>query len=220
MGIVQRTKDPDVPAVATADEVEVSILSLPDDAARWNLVSRLLEYRKRVFIDTMDWELYHAEGIEADQYDSLDTVYIIAHRSGTVVGGARIKPTSVSIGYGTISYSYMIRDACLGLLPGMPTTLCDDPPPVSDDVWELTRFAADPIPGLGESILNAANEYLHLRAVKECLFLGSPAFLRMARRLGWSPVALGRATGNKDGKFIAFKCPVRPPFCRAPSGLA
>lgn len=212
MEIVQRTKEQNMPTAAAADDVEVSILSLPTDAARWNLVSRLLEYRKRVFIDMMDWELYHAEGIEADQYDSLDTVYIIAHRSGTVVGGARIKPTSVSIGGGTISYSYMIRDACLGLLPGMPTTLCDVPPPVSDDVWELTRFAADPVPGLGERILTAANEYLHARAVKECLFLGSPAFMRMARKLGWSPVALGRTMGNKDGKFIAFKCAVLPPF--------
>lgn len=192
-------------------DYEISVLSLPKDAPRWGLVSRLLEYRKRVFIDDMDWQLYHAEGFEADQYDSLDTVYVVAHQDGVVIGGARIKPTSVIIGRGIITYSYMIRDACRGLLPGMPTTLCDEEPPISDHVWELTRFAADPLPGLGEGILQAANDYLFQHHAKECLFLGSPAFLRMARMLGWTPVPLGKTSGNQDGRFVAFKCAVRGP---------
>ncbi|WP_330447732.1 hypothetical protein FLP41_01715 (plasmid) [Paracoccus marcusii] len=72
--------------------------------------------------------LHHAEGIEFEQYDTFDTVYVIAHRDGRAIGGARLKRTDCSFGGGKVVYSYMIRDAHRGLLPGMPTNLCRDEP--------------------------------------------------------------------------------------------
>ena len=105
----------------------------------------------------------------------------------------------------------MIRDAHRGLLPGMPTNLCHDEPPVDPQAWELTRFAALPVPGLAEAILEASNEYLHDVGATDCLFLGPPAFLRMASRLGWTPRPMGDLVSNDDGKFLAFACAVRQP---------
>lgn len=193
-----------------AAPVEVTTVVLPRDLARFDLVASFLRLRKQIFVDRMAWPLHHAEGIEFEQYDTFDTAYVIAHRSGRAVGGARLKRTDHSFGEGRVVYSYMIRDAHLGLLPGMPRNLCHDAPPVTPRAWELTRFAALPVPGLAERILEAANDHLRAEGATDCLFLGPPAFLRMASRLGWTPRPLGDLVGNADGRFLAFSCAVRP----------
>lgn len=191
--------------------LRVEVLVLPFDVGRFDLVAKFLEFRKKVFVDQMCWPLHHAEGIEFEQYDTFDTAYVIAHENGEVVGGARLKRTDKLHGRGKVRYSYMIRDAHLGLLPGMPDDLCYRAPPVDPGCWELTRFAALPRPRLAERILEAANDYLHRIGAHECLFLGPPAFLRMAARLGWTPKPLGDVVSNDDGRFLAFACPVRTP---------
>lgn len=194
-----------------AADITVELICLPRDMARFDLVTSFFKLRKQIFVDRMAWPLHHAEGIEFEQYDTFDTVYVIAHRDGQAVGGARLKRTDTSFGAGKVVYSYMIRDAHLGLLPGMPTNLCHEDPPVDAGAWELTRFAALPLPGLAESILEAANTHLHAVGASECLFLGPPAFLRMAARLGWTPRPMGDLVSNDDGKFLAFACAVRGP---------
>lgn len=143
-----------------------------------------------------------------------NVTYVVAHRDGEVVGGARLMPTTRRLGV----YSYMIRDACRGLLEGMPRNLCDVVPPVRADVWELTRFAANE-QGVGEAILRVANDHLRSLDASACLFLGPPAFMRMAKKLGWAPHPLGGIRGNHDGRFLAFECAVVGPATRAPAGL-
>lgn len=191
--------------------ISIEIVELPFQITRLDLVRDYLRLRKEVFIDRMSWALGQADDLEFDQYDTLDTTYVIAHRNGEVVGGARVKPTHGRQACGHSMYEYMIRDAHLGLLPGMPQQLCEKTPPLSPDDWELTRLVALPIRGVAERILEAANDHLFRKGAKGCLFLGPPAFLRMAERLGWTPRKLGDVVENKDGKFLAFACPVRPP---------
>lgn len=197
---------------------DVSVIELPDGLQDTDLVARFMRFRKEVFVDRMAWPLWHAEGIEFEQYDTFDTTYVVAHRGRKVVGGARLKRTDATHGHGVVVYSYMIRDAYLGLLPGMPAELCNDDPPIDDRIWELTRFVADEkVPGVGEAILRAANKYLYAKGATTCLFLGPPAFLRMARRLGWLSRPMGPVVGNADGRFLAFSCGVIPPEAFAPS---
>lgn len=193
-------------------DISVEVLVLPSDMGRYDLVANFLKLRKKVFMDRMEWPLNQYEGLEYEQYDTFDTTYVIAHRNGEVIGGARLKRTDKVHGNGQVVYSYMIRDAHLGLLPGMPHDLCCDSPPVDPKSWELTRFTALPIKGLAERILEVANSYLFAVGAKKCLFLGPPAFLRMASKLGWTPVRLGDVVENDDGKFLAFACAVRSPL--------
>ncbi|TCP44122.1 acyl-homoserine-lactone synthase [Rhodovulum marinum] len=188
--------------------IELAALRLPFDHRRWNLVTRFLALRKSVFIDRLKWDLYHVQDLEFEQYDYLGAVYIVAHRGTEVVGGARLLRTDWRYGRGKYVYSYMIRDAWLGLLPGLPREVCADEPPVSAKVWELTRLAAM-TPGIAADVLTAANAYLAGQNAEECLFLGPTSFMRMARSMGYQPRALGAITGNKDGRFIAFGCGVR-----------
>jgi N-acyl-L-homoserine lactone synthetase len=65
--------------------------------------------------------------VELDQFDRLDTVYIIAQDGhGCINGCARLLPTNSP---------YLLGEVFPQLLNGMP-------PPCTSDVWELSRFAA------------------------------------------------------------------------------
>ena len=194
-----------------ASHLNVSVLRLPWNITDWDLVTAYLRFRKAVFIDDLKWDLSEVHGIEFEQYDTFDTVYIVAHAGREVLGGARLKRTDCRHGTGNLSYSYMIRDACRNLLPGMPTNLCFSPPPVDKSIWELTRLATIRDPKMGQAVLRAANRFLHSIQARTCLFLGPPAFMRMARRMGFDPIAMGPVTGNHDGRFVAFECAVVPP---------
>lgn len=189
---------------------DLTIIRMPDGASRYDLVVAFLKLRKEVFIDRMDWPLYRYEAIEFEQYDTFNAVYIVACQNGEVIGGARLIRTDQRIGMGEVRYSYMIRDAYYDLLPGMPSTLCYDEPPSCPEVWELTRLVTLRNTKAAQDILRAANDFLKREGAEHCLFLGSPAFLRMAKGMGFQPKRLGPIVRNDDGAFLAFSCEVMP----------
>lgn len=87
----------------------------------------IAEYRHRIFIERLGWQLPVADGMERDQFDRTDTVYVVARDSrGAICGCARLLPTTGP---------YLLRDIFPDLLGGLPS-------PASPDVWELSRFAA------------------------------------------------------------------------------
>lgn len=176
------------------------------------LIGEFHRMRKRVFVEDMGWQVPVDDEFEIEQYDCADTVYLIAHdtKFGGVLGGARLlRTTHVSIDKTT---SYMIRDAYLGRLPGIPSTICSKEPPCDKDVWELTRIISFGQTSLGPKILQAANDFLANEDARACLFLGSPAFMRMARSMGFRARVLGPIHSNKDGRFLAFSCDVLTPL--------
>ncbi|MEM7491484.1 MAG: acyl-homoserine-lactone synthase [Pseudomonadota bacterium] len=195
---------------------QLSVIRMPGDVSRYDLVMAFFKLRKAIFIDKMDWPLYAYETIEFEQYDTFQAVYIIAHEGDRVLGGARLIRTDHRIGNGSIRYSYMIRDAYEGVLPGMPQKLCYDEPPSAPNVWELTRLATLPGTDVAGDILNGANDFLLTEKAKTCLFLGPPGFLRMARSMGYQPVRIGPTVRNDDGAFLAFSCDVVVREARTP----
>lgn len=192
----------------TSDGVVVEVIMCPERLDRWHLVNEYLKLRKQVFVDRLEWPLFHAEELEFEQYDSFDTVYVVASRHGAVVGGARLRRCDQVSGTGRTQYSYMIRDACLGILPGLPVDMCDTPPPVRSDAWEITRMVVNGPRHIFAAILQRANTYLAGKDAKTVLFLGSPAFQRMAVAWSWPVQTLGPIVGNGDGRFRVFECPV------------
>lgn len=188
--------------------MEVSVIRVPDGLPRWDLVTKYLRLRKEVFIDRLDWPLYEIEGMEFEQYDTVNAVYVIAHSGSDVLGGARLLRTTQKVGMGRITYSYMIRDACRNILPGLPSDLCADEPPSDPLIWELTRLATLSGPKITSVILKKTNAFLKSEGARACLFLASPTFMRLAENLGFLPIALGPVKENKDGKFLAFRCDV------------
>ena len=195
---------------------ELTIIRMPNGVSRYDLVISFLQLRKQIFVDEMAWPLYSYESIEFEQYDTFNAVYIIAHDGDKVLGGARLIRTDQRIGTGAIRYSYMIRDAYEGFLPGMPRRLCYEEPPRCASAWELTRLATLPATDVARDILHAANAFLHEEGASQCLFLGPPAFMRMAKAMGYAPTGLGPIVRNEDGAFLAFSCAVVPPLTVAP----
>ena len=187
----------------------VEVVRCPSNLDRWHLVNEYLKLRKEVFVDRLEWPLFHAEELEFEQYDSFDTVYVIATLNGVTVGGARLRRANQVSGKGQLQYSYMIRDACLGILPGLPDNLCYEVPSMDTSMWEITRMVVKGPRGISRMILAKVNEFLSEEGAETVLFLGSPAFKRMANSLNWPVKQLGPVTGNDDGAFQVFECPVR-----------
>jgi len=80
-----------------------------------------------VFVEMLGWELQTRDGLELDQFDRADTVYVAARNEhGAVVGIARLLPTT---------RPYLLRDV-------FPQLLHEQPLPCTSAVWELSRFAA------------------------------------------------------------------------------
>lgn len=97
-----------------------------------DIVPQLLEdigrYRHKVFVEMLKWELLvEVPGIERDQFDRDDTLYVVARdEEGAVIGTSRLLPTTKP---------YLLGEVFPELMAGAE-------PPRDPRVWELSRFAA------------------------------------------------------------------------------
>lgn len=89
--------------------------------------SKVGQYRHKVFVEQLGWDIPTQDGMELDQFDRPDTMYVVAQDSeGEVFGCARLLPTT---------RPYLLGELFPQLLNGLP-------PPSSPWLWELSRFAA------------------------------------------------------------------------------
>lgn len=92
-----------------------------------DLFEKISSYRHKVFVETLGWKLITRNGMELDQFDRPDTVYVVSQdEHGSVNGCTRLLPTN---------HPYLLCEVFPQLLNGLP-------PPCTPDVWELSRFAA------------------------------------------------------------------------------
>lgn len=98
------------------------------------LVEGISHYRHKVFIDALGWELQTRNGMELDQFDRPDTLYVVAQdEEGRINGCARLMPTN---------RPYLLGEVFPQLMNGLS-------PPCTPDIWELSRFAAVDLNGRG-----------------------------------------------------------------------
>jgi acyl homoserine lactone synthase len=84
-------------------------------------------YRYRVFVERLGWDLKVTNDLEFDQFDRPDTLYVVAQDDdGAIIGTARLLPTT---------WPYLLAEI-------FPRLLGDVPAPCSNEIWELSRFAA------------------------------------------------------------------------------
>lgn len=140
------------------------------------------EYRYRVFVEMLGWELQCEPGFEADQFDRKDTVYVVAHdENSDIIGLGRLLPTTSP---------YLLGDVFPDLLNGAA-------PPCSPDVWELSRFAAvdfnsTSTSALGQFSSEIAIELLHqsiatarAHGAKQLITVSPLGIERLLRRAGF-----------------------------------
>ncbi len=127
------------------------------------LFANVLRARREAFIVRNQWDLPETMGMEYDQYDTPQSRWLAVHSAaGEVLAGVRLTPTTARCGL----YSYMIRDAQLGLLDSIPSDLLYEQAPVDADVWEVTRgFVAK---DLSSSVRFKARMHLVLQMFHTC----------------------------------------------------
>lgn len=158
-----------------------------------DLLSKYLMARKSVFIDRLNWHVSEADGMEFDQYDTPFCRWIVLVEFGEIVGGVRLLPTTATCGI----YSYMLRDAHLGLLEDFPTDVLFIDPPAHSGAWEASRFfIKDSIPGarrlLIQSLLFAEmNRVAKENGAKFILGIVPAVWSRWARRLDVMATPIG-----------------------------
>lgn len=177
-----------------------------DDQEKVRAFGRL---RKTVFMDDLSWDLHSVKDAEWDQYDCSWAVYILIENdeTGEIVGGARLLRTDQEDYISQLDEhptSYMLRDAFLGRLEGLPSSVTFAAPPQDELVWELTRLTATP--EVSQMVMRAVDQYLATQGATECLALSTPIVMRIARNMGFSPEPLGAMQSNETGRFQAFRC--------------
>ncbi|ARE39496.1 hypothetical protein RGUI_1355 [Rhodovulum sp. P5] len=158
------------------------------------LFANMLRARRETFIGRNKWDLPEALGMEYDQYDTPASRWVVVHdQVGQVLAGLRLTPTTARCGV----YSYMIRDAQLGLLDTIPRELLDCEAPVSETVWESSRlFVTQRVPlaqrrpiyfNLVQEIARAARTL----GATQCLALLNANWRHWHQRVGIDMEALG-----------------------------
>lgn len=123
--------------------MEVTTLSFTNIHKHGELFANMLRARHDTFIERNKWELPHADGMEYDQYDTPASRWVAVHELGQIMAGVRLTPTTNRVGI----YTYMIRDAQLGLLDTIPSHLLWEEAPVADHIWESSRvFVSQAVP--------------------------------------------------------------------------
>lgn len=173
--------------------MQVTTLSFTNIHDHGPLFTDLLRARHRTFIEEAQWDLPQADGMEFDQYDTPASRWVAVHEYGRILAGVRLTPTTHRCGI----YSYMIRDAQLGLLDTIPSDILYDDAPVGDHIWESSRvFVCHDVPAkmrmrvqmqlIGQMVSTARE--LGATSVIGLIPANSP---RLARRVGLDCVPAG-----------------------------
>ncbi len=173
--------------------MEVTTLSYENLHNHGQLFANLFRARHRTFIQNAKWDLSEANGMEFDQYDTAASRWVAVHSRGEVLAGVRLTPTTHRCGV----YSYMIRDAQLGLLDTIPENLLNFKAPVDPNIWEASRvFVSDLVPASDR--LRVQMQLIH-EMVVSARNIGASTLLgiipehspRLARRVGLDCVPSG-----------------------------
>ncbi len=172
--------------MAADKDLTTTMLSFRNMHEHGELFVNLLRARRESFIVKNQWALPEAEGLEYDQYDNPSSRWVAIHKGEDVLAGVRLTPTTAKCGM----YSYMIRDAQLGLLPSISPKLLNFEAPVDPDIWEASRiFVINDVPMclrtqvqsmLMRGLIKAAVE----NGARKLLALGPAVWSRWIGRLG------------------------------------
>ncbi len=173
------------------------------DPKHADLLRQFHKLRKDVFVDQLGWDLPVHDGYEWDQYDCPRSTYILTEVDGKCTGGCRLMKTDGRHTVGAVEYSYMLRDAKLGNLPGMPPEMIEDTP--SDgQVWEMTRAISGRNPAHFKALMMASIRYMRQHGGTKCLFITRPVVYQLGLIWGFDMEMAGPKTQIGNSKWMAL----------------
>jgi N-acyl-L-homoserine lactone synthetase len=181
------------PRPAAEGRLRATVLSFANMASHGDLLVTYLRARRSVFIDALKWDLPQEDGMEFDQYDTPQCRWAVIHEYGEVLAGVRLLPTTARCGI----YSYMLRDAQLGLLKNIPNDVLFFGAPVEQRVWEASRlFVTDAVPAhrrqaVQEQLMHQMSRIARDNGASHVIGIVPAVFARWLRRLGLGAVPVG-----------------------------
>jgi len=192
--------------------MQVTTLSYDNLHNHGELFANMFRARHQTFIERNKWDLPSANGMEFDQYDTPASRWVAVHQNGQVLAGVRLTPTTHRCGI----YTYMIRDAQLGLLDSIPQNLLYGPAPVAEHIWESSRvFVASTVPAAMR--FRVQMQLIH-EMVRSARQLGASSVLglipehspRLARRVGLDCVQAGPVLGIDGMRSVCVTINMAP----------
>ena len=161
--------------------------------------------RKAEFVNNLGWSIAYSGAMEHDQYDLPFAQYCLAYQENECIGGARIMPTSSKIQTNEGSeFNYMLRDFYTNKFDvGFDPDCMYEALPVSDQVWEMSRFVSSSHHATRE-LLYAVDDYLKTMNVKEVLTISPVAFPRLLGALGFQARALSKPIKFEDREYVVL----------------
>jgi acyl homoserine lactone synthase len=139
----------------------------------------LARYRHQLFIEKLGWNLDSRDGMEYDQFDRPDTLYVVARRrGGELIGTARLLSTD---------RPYLLSEV-------FPQLLGNTPAPRTLLVWELSRFAAVDFGSSSPAVAHQFASPVALDLLRKALSLASAAGVK--RLISVSPLGIERILRN------------------------
>ncbi len=143
------------------------------------LLAEMFRHRYQIFVREKGWDLKSYNGLEFDNYDTAETIYLIEHDGKGKIGASmRLGPTD---------------RACM-LADHFPD-MCERDMPRGKDVWELTRGAVSANlrrSGIYGRVICAMVEVALLYGVKKGVGVFSVEYLMKQMRFGLDAKPLGQ----------------------------
>jgi len=180
-----------------AEMEQIMLAQHRDGSLNHQTTTAMYRLRHDVFHDRLGWDVVSDNGMEHDEFDELDPVYLLAKKDLEVRGCWRLLPTTGP---------YMLKDVFPQLLHG-------EAAPQRHDVWELSRFAvatdAAEEAGFGLSklpieMLRLAVRFAKENGIRRYVSVTSVAVERLFKKLGVSATRLGAPI--KIGRVLTVAC--------------
>lgn len=173
-----------------------------------HLFEKMGRYRREVFINQLGWRLNVINGMELDEFDSPDAVYVCSHDEGGQVSGvARLLPTTAP---------YLMEKIFPKLWGGKHI-------PRDQKIWELSRFAAA-LPNPIRNVVHQTSGHHASELLRNVTRIGSmlgaqtlvtvsPVGMeRLLRLNGFRAMRAGVPTIDHSGLIIALQIDCRKIF--------
>lgn len=163
----------------------------------------MFRFRHKVFYERLGWEVPSRDGIERDEYDELNPVYIVAkNRASEIEGCWRLLPTTGP---------YMLKDTFGQLLH-------DEPAPQDPGIWEMSRLAVLPstsgeraqvtLNAITFDMIRLVYEFATQNGIRQYVLVTSVALERLLTRVGFPIHRLGGHKAQYVGKVLTVACAV------------
>lgn len=164
-----------------------------------DVVEQMHRLRKEVFIDFYKWGLSHRDGLEIDQFDTPEALYLLDcdPKTGTLASSLRLLPTTG-----------------LHMMESLFPHLCANGYPRGDQVFEISRLFYNPaIQKTGGAALIRAHhrillglvEFARHADIQDLIFVTHAKFMARLISYDWDIRPLGFPAADGDQQITAMQ---------------